>query len=99
MSVVDRRGVALDLPRVGGDPFWMRVRLVINRGTRRQRQRHWKYLAMLALRESAGWCVEDIADAFGHPKGHIARCLENIKRELRERWPDAESSMDPAEVE
>jgi hypothetical protein len=49
----------------------------------------WKTLAMLALRENAGWTVERIGRAFGHTRGHVTRCLERIKRELRLR-------LDPA---
>ena len=50
---------------------------------------------MLALRENAGWPLEYIGTVFGHPKGHVTRCLARIKRDLRqgfreeseEKWP------------
>ena len=52
---------------------------------------------MLALRENAGWPLDKIGLVFGHPKGHVTRCLERIKQDLRrgfreereneEKWP------------
>jgi hypothetical protein len=47
---------------------------------------HWKPLAMLALRINAGWSVDQIALAFGHAPGHVSRCLQQIKCELRSRF-------------
>lgn len=41
---------------------------------------------MLALRENAGWPLEQIGLVFGHPKGHVTRCLVKIKQELRRRF-------------
>ena len=41
---------------------------------------------MLALRENAGWPLEQIGLVFGHPKGHVTRCLVKIKCELRARF-------------
>ena len=45
---------------------------------------HWRMLAMLALRENAGWPLDRIGRVFGHDRGHISRCLRQIKRELRQ---------------
>lgn len=38
---------------------------------------------MLALRENAGWPLDRIGKVFGHPKGHVTRCLARIKQEMR----------------
>jgi len=67
------------LPRTGADDFWQRVHEHYAGDDRRR----WKYLAMLALRENAGWPLDKIGQVFGHPKGHVTRCLERIKGDLR----------------
>ena len=41
---------------------------------------------MLALRENSGWPLEHIGTVFGHPKGHVTRCLQRIKHELRQQF-------------
>lgn len=46
----------------------------------------WKSLAMLALHENLGWTTAQIGRAFGHPKGHVSRCLQQVKRQLRARF-------------
>jgi len=79
MSVTDERGHKIVLPRVGPDEFWSGV----HRHFAEDDQRKWKYLAMLALRVNAEWPVECIGRAFGHPRGHVTRCLSQIRRELR----------------
>lgn len=42
----------------------------------------WKHLAMLCLREICAWNEEMIGQTFGHPKGHVSRCLMSVKTEL-----------------
>jgi len=80
------------LPRTGPDHFWQ----LIHDHYAGEDHRKWKYLAMLALRENAGWPLEQIGNVFGHPKGHITRCLAGIKRELREHF---EMSPNVLEIE
>lgn len=46
----------------------------------------WKHLAMLALRENAGWPMERIGRTFDYSRGHVARALLQLERELRERF-------------
>ncbi len=79
MSTIRRDGTKIVLPKSGPDPFWKTV----HEHYAGEDQRKWKYLAMLALRENAGWPLEKIGLAFGHPKGHVTRCLQRIKGEMQ----------------
>ena len=80
MSICTRKtGVKVMLPRSGADSFWK----LVNDHFAGADQRKWKYLAILALRENAGWPLDKIGNVFGHPKGHITRILSRIKEELR----------------
>lgn len=92
MTIV-RKHLKVILPRSGPDVFWK----LIHDHYAHEDARKWKYLAMLALRENAGWPLEDIARVFQHPKGHITRCLANIKSDLRDHFqPTPElQSLDP----
>lgn len=78
MSVVDPRYVKLDLHRSGPDLFWELVSEWAGDDALR-----WKYLAMLALRENGGWSMAAIGKAFGHDRGHVCRCVANVKRQIR----------------
>ena len=49
---------------------------------------------MLALRENAGWPLERIGVVFGHPKGHVTRCLSKIKSELRQHFEMSPNILD-----
>lgn len=82
MSVMNADKVKVILPRSGPDHFWMEI----YRHYAGDDQRTWKYLAMFVLRVNGGWAVEHIGRAFGHPKGHVTRCLRKIEQELRERF-------------
>lgn len=82
LSIACKNGTKVVLPRTGPDHFWRLIREEYAAEDRRK----WKYLAMVALRENAGWPLDRIGAVFGHPKGHVTRCLTNIKRELRERF-------------
>ena len=82
MSTARQNGTKIVLPRSGPDEFWR----LIHEHYAGQDERKWKYLAMLALRENAGWPLEHIGTVFGHPKGHVTRCLSRIKQELRSRF-------------
>ena len=79
MSVARRNGTKVVLPRTGADEFWQ---LVLDHFAHAD-ERKWRYLAMLALRENAGWPLDRIGKVFGHPKGHVTRCLARIKQEMR----------------
>ena len=87
MSVVDGYGAKVTLDRVGPDAFW---RVVVKEYAGDERR--WRYLAMLALRENAGWPLDRIGRAFGHPRGHVSRCLRKVRDELREEM-DVEPSL------
>ena len=82
MSVMNAKRVKVVLPRTGPDEFWTEV----HRSYAGEDQRVWKYLAMFTLRVNGGWAVEHIGRAFGHPKGHVTRCLRRIETELRDRF-------------
>jgi len=90
MSVVNRENHKVLLPRSGPDEFWQTVL----ESYAHTNSRRWKYLAMLALRETAGWSLDQIALVFPHKPGHISRCLRLIKEELREQF----EAEDPEEV-
>ncbi|MFO1022607.1 MAG: hypothetical protein U0903_18205 [Planctomycetales bacterium] len=82
MSTINLDGFKVILPRSGADEFWQKI----HEHYAQDDDRKWKYLAMLALRENAGWPLTQIGQVFGHPKGHVSRCLESIKSELRARF-------------
>lgn len=82
MSVIKPDGTKIILPRTGADEFWQ----IVHHHYAGKDAHIWKHLAMLALRENAGWPLERIGDVFGHSKGHITRCLRQIKDELRTRF-------------
>lgn len=90
MSVTRRDGTKLVLPRTGRDDFWR----TIHESFAGDDERRWRYLAMLALRENAGWPLEQIGNVFGHPKGHVTRCLSRIKQELRDTFEAAPEFLD-----
>lgn len=82
MSVVNRWGGKVVLPRLGPDGFWNEVREMYA-GDDPQK---WKYLAMLALKVNAGWSLDMIGNAFGHERGHVSRSLSVLCREMKERF-------------
>ena len=93
MSVRNQDGVKVVLGRGGPDEFWERVIAHYAEG----HPQRWKLLAMFALRENAGWPLERIGVAFGHSRGHVARCLARIKADLRQRFGCAPELLDPHE--
>lgn len=90
MSVTRTNGTKIVLPRSGADEFWK----LIHEHYAGNDLRKWKYLAMLALRENAGWPLEQIGQVFGHPKGHVTRCLARIKQELRREFSASPEFLD-----
>lgn len=99
MSVTRPDGTKIVLHRSGPDAFWE----AIDTEFQGDNDRTWRYLAMLALRENAGWSVDRIGRAFKHNKGHVTRCLERIKETIRNRfqaedlWIPERSPVSPAE--
>jgi hypothetical protein len=90
VSIARQNGSKIVLPRTGPDEFWK----LIHDHYAEEDPRKWKYLAMLALRENAGWPLERIGTVFGHPKGHVTRCLVKIKSELRQRFQMSPNMID-----
>lgn len=82
MSVANEEGMKVVLPRVGAEEFWELMR----DHYAEKNSAKWKALAILALRENAGWPLEAIAQVFGHHRGHVSRILRNVKNELRETF-------------
>lgn len=82
MSVVDRTGDKIILPRIGPDAFWDEIREEYAAADPYK----WKHLAMLALKVNAGWSLDMIGNAFGHERGHVSRCLSVLCRELQEHF-------------
>ena len=79
MSVSNTRGEKVILERVGPGELWDELR----HKYAGDNPRKLKALGVLALRENAGWTMEQIGQVFGHQRGHITRILTNIKQELR----------------
>lgn len=90
MSVAKPDGTKIVLPRTGADEFWQ----TIHDHYAGEEPRKWKYLAMLALRENAGWPLDRIGNVFGHPKGHVTRCLRRIKDDLRGQFRQSPEFLD-----
>ena len=82
MSVVDFRGVRTPLPRRDPERFWDRLRESYCRSDRRR----WRRLAMLTLREAAGWPDDRIAAAFDVDRAQVPRCLATLRRDLRRKF-------------
>ena len=93
MSVRNEDGIKILLGRGGPDEFWSPV---IEHYASGEPQR-WKLLAMLALRENAGWPLDRIGVALGHTKGHVGRCLNQIKNELRDQFDQAPEFLEPTD--
>ncbi len=82
MSISNEEGLKINLPRLGKDELWNNI----HKDYAGKNRLRWKYLAMLSLQVNGDWSHEEIGLAFGHPKGHIIRCLNKIKKELRKRF-------------
>jgi len=99
MSVTNYRGEKVNLSRVGKDQFWKRI----HDHYAREDATKWKHLAMLSLHETAGWPLEQVGNAFNHHKGHVQRCIQNMKKELQRRfdvdWKDADPDEETALLE
>lgn len=97
MSVMRRNGTKVNLDRTGMDSFWEEVQQYLDG----EPERMWRYLAMLTLHEVGGWSLDRIGRAFNHNRGHVSRCLDRIREDLRERFglsldgPRLESSPEP----
>jgi hypothetical protein len=79
MSTMTQDQQKIVLSRTGPDQFWELIHTHYASGDPQK----WKYLAMLALRENCGWTLERIGEVFSHNKGHVSRCLERVKKDLR----------------
>ena len=82
MSVIHQDGRKTLLPRADADLFWETVRRRYAGADRIA----WRRLAILSLREQAGWPLELLAFTFGRNKGDICRGIGDTKRELRRRF-------------
>lgn len=82
MTTVDHNGFKVILARFGDDVFWSEVADKYAD----QRPDRWRNLAILALRENAGWPLDRISMSFGISCGQLSRVLSKVKSELRERF-------------
>ena len=82
MTVIREDNMKVLLPRLEGEDFWE----IIHEHYAHQDTLKWKYLAILALRENAGWPLEKIGLVFGHHKGHVNRVLAKVKQEIRDTF-------------
>ncbi|QDU78613.1 hypothetical protein Pla110_03170 [Polystyrenella longa] len=84
MSVTKSNGTKVVLPRLGVDHLWEDMKnhyAALN-------QVKWKHFAMLTLAELGNWPIDRIAIVMGHSPGHVSRCIEKVKTELREHFND-----------
>jgi hypothetical protein len=95
VSVIRNDGGKVVLPRSGADEFWN----LVHENFAGDDPRRWKALAILALRENAGWPLDRIGAVFGHPKGHVARVLQKVKADLRERFRMSPELLDFTECD
>ena len=106
MTITNPDRQRVDVPRLGDDPFWDAVHehyldvpddelTAIESQAGRVRDARWRSLAMLALKENAGWPIETISRAFGRDTGHVSRCLKRATDDLREAL-GREPSLDPS---
>lgn len=79
MTVIDQTGQKINLAHLGPSQLWQKI----FESYAGEDPIRWKYTAMLALRDHCGWTLHQIGQAFGHDRGHVLRCLEQIKQELR----------------
>lgn len=82
MTVVNSKHSKILLPRSGPDLFWQ----LLAEHYALEDEMRWRDLAILSLREIAGWTHERIGLAFGLNRGTVCRCLQKIKRELRQQF-------------
>lgn len=82
MSVMNTDSVKVILTRNGVDGVW---KLLLDHYAYED-EIQWKRLAMLALREDADWPLDFIGLVFSHHKGHVQRSIEQMKREIREKF-------------
>ncbi|HCS54478.1 sigma factor-like helix-turn-helix DNA-binding protein [Rubinisphaera sp.] len=82
MTVISEHGERVFLPRMGREDFWK----TMHEHYAGDHPGRWKSLAILALRENAGWPLETIGAVFGHHRGHVSRILKRVKSELRETF-------------
>lgn len=90
MTVIDQHGQKVSLPRSGAQELWSRIQ---------QEYAHhdpqvWRDLAIFALREAAGWNLQQIGFAMGLSKGHISRRLSAARERLRERFRQEPIAVD-----
>lgn len=81
MTVVDTCEQKVSLPRPGLEEVWE----VVERIYSPDDERAWRRLAMFALRELAGWKLDQISLVMGVCPGHVSRCLKVATRELRQQ--------------
>lgn len=98
MSVANRFGEKVMLSRTGRDQVWKEIHAQYAG----EGEGKWRLLAMLSLHETAGWPLEQVGMAFNHHKGHVQRCIEQLKGELQRRFEvswdrEGEGFSDPGE--
>jgi len=82
MSTTRPDGTKIVVSRNDANFFWATVEKQFAANNTKK----WKHLGMLALRETAHWSIDSIAEAFGHHRGYVVRCLKKIKDELRDQF-------------
>ncbi|MGC1276164.1 MAG: hypothetical protein WBC44_20875 [Planctomycetaceae bacterium] len=81
MSVMNRKGQKVLLPRRGRG-FWDEI----DSEYARDDPQAWRRLAMLTLKEVAGWPVERIAISLGERSSHIRDGIAEVTDDLRARF-------------
>lgn len=81
MSVMNRKGQKVLLPR-RGRRFWDEV----GGEYAHDDAQAWRRLAMLTLKEVAGWPVERIAMSLGEQSSHVRDGISEVTDDLRARF-------------
>lgn len=80
MTVIDRYHQKYSLPRAGLPDFWVQVESHFAQSN----PEVWRDLALFALKETAGWSLDQIGLVFHLNPGHVSRRLNAIRQRLRE---------------
>ena len=84
MSTILPSGEQAERPRLAEHEFWHDLeRHYAGRDPER-----WKWLAIITLREVAGWPLERIGRVFGYTRGHLARQIGVILARMERQFGD-----------
>lgn len=89
MTIVNQHGRKVKVYRPEHNRLWLTI---MQDATNLSRQ-DWRCCAMFALKEIAGWPLDQISQVFGIHPGHVSRCVKRGQRLLQRRC--RQLSIDP----